>query len=597
MTRSVRLGCASGFWGDSNEGAHQLVKAGAVHYIVFDYLSEVTMSILAKAKAKDRDAGYAKDFVNPVMASILKDVVAKGIKVVANAGGINPRACRDALLEEAKKQGVADLSVAVVEGDDLTTRAKELRMMGLRDLDSGEPFPNDPWSVSAYLGAWPIARALSEGADIVITGRCVDSALVLGPLVHEFGWGSDEYDKLASGTLAGHIVECGCQATGGNFTDWKQVTGWENMGFPILECDESGAFVVTKPASTGGLVTPLTVAEQIVYELGDPANYIMPDVRCDFTQVKVEQVGTDRVLVSGAVGRPPTSTLKVSATYQDGYRATAIFTLCGIDCFEKAERVADAILTRTRRLFRDKGEKDYRRTSVKLLGTEDQYGPLANRELRKSREIVVRIDVHHNSRSALRIFASEIAPTGTAMAPGRCSLFGGRPEVKPLVRHAAFLIDKAELSQSVVMGDRSLTVSNPPSAESTEAPVLRQTAERPKMYKNPQGIPLIKLACARSGDKGDKANIGVIARQPQILPLLKDRLTADVVAGYFSHLCAGPVVRYEMPGINALNFVMEHALDGGGTSSLRNDPLGKAFAQMLLDIKVDDHGWAEAEER
>jgi len=589
MVAPVRIGCASGFWGDSTEGARQLARETKLDYIVFDYLSEVTMSILARSRAKDDRAGFVSDFVKPVMSSVLREVLGKGIRVVANAGGINPRACRDALIELACSQRIDGLRIAVVEGDDLTARAGELRSRGLVDLDACLPFPASPWSVSAYLGAWPIAQALAAGANVVITGRCVDSALVLGPLVHEFGWRCEEYDKLAAGTLAGHIVECGCQATGGNFTDWQEVSGWESMGFPIVECEETGEFVVTKPGGTGGLVNPLTISEQIVYELGDPADYVMPDVRCDFTGVTLQQDGVDRVRVSGARGRAPSRQLKVSVTYQDGYRATALFTLCGLDCYEKARRVANAILERTRRLFREAGETDYRRTSVKLLGTEDQYGPHANSALKASREIVVRIDVHHDSRQALRIFANEIAPTGTAMAPGRCSLFGGRPDVTPLIRHAAFLIPKDEVKQTILVGDDTIRVpANPfPAAEADRpTPAIFHASAISPPTGGPGEVALVTLACARSGDKGDNSNIGVIARRPEFYPLLQEKLTALAVGEYFRHLCQGPVIRYEMPGIHALNFVLTHALDGGGTSSLRNDPLGKAFAQMLLDMRI-----------
>ncbi|MCG8548511.1 MAG: DUF1446 domain-containing protein, partial [Alphaproteobacteria bacterium] len=417
--RRVRIGCGAGFWGDSPEGAIQLVERGNLDYLVVDYLSEVTMSVLARAKEKDPSAGYARDFIRPVMESILPDIASRGIKVIANAGGMNLPACRDALATLAAEQHV-DMRIATVTGDDLSPDVETLRMDGVREMETGAPLPDGLRSVNAYLGAGPIRAALDRDADIVLTGRCVDSALVLGPLMHEFGWSENDYDRLAAGSLAGHIVECGVQGVGGNFTDWQDVEGWDEMGFPILDCGEDGRFIVTKPPETGGLVSPLSVGEQVLYELGDPASYILPDVICDFTDVALDPLNGESVLVSGAKGRPPPDMYKVSATYLDGYRATAFFTMVGRDNYRKVERVGEAILARTRRLFAAQGLKDYRRTSLKILGSEDIYGEAARKEARASRELVLRLDVHHDDRKAVEIFAHEIAPAGTAMGPGRC---------------------------------------------------------------------------------------------------------------------------------------------------------------------------------
>ena len=581
---TIRIGGAAGFWGDSNDAAQQICDAG-VDYIIFDYLAEVTMAILARARAKNPALGYATDFANPVMTSLFARSGSRLPRIVTNAGGMNPRACRDALMSAAGKLGLSP-KIAVVEGDDLLPRAADLAAMGLKELDSGADFPANPWSVNAYLGALPIAQALAAGADIVITGRCADSALVLGPLMAEFGWAADDYDLLAAGSLAGHVIECGCQATGGNFTDWRQVEGWEDMGFPIIEVDADGSFVVTKAEGTGGLISPLSVGEQVVYEIGDPARYILPDVVCDFTQVRLDQAGPDRVRVSGARGRAPTSSYKTSATYQDGFRCTSMFTLCGRDAAAKARRVADALIERTRRQFAREGLGDYRRVNVKLLGTEHQYGDKANPALAASREVVLRIDVHHDRREALEIFSREIAPAGLAMAPGRCGLFGGRPNVSPIIGHRAFLVPKADVPITVTIDDTAHRAAIPAGSEVpalTAAPAVAATASDAGPTRT---VPLFALACARSGDKGDNANIGVIARQPEFVPLLKRELTAVRVKDYFGQFVLGSVERYELPGLGALNFVLGRALDGGGTSSLRNDPQGKTFAQMLLDIDI-----------
>ena len=297
----IRVGGASGFWGDSSVACAQLVRRGQVDYLVFDYLAELTMSILSVARAKSPDAGYATDFVDVAMKSVIRDIAAKGIKVVSNAGGVNPAGCAAALAKLAEEAGVK-LKIAIVEGDDVLPRIAELRAAGVREMYAGAELPQKILSANAYLGAIPIARALAAGADVVITGRCVDSAVALGPLLYEFGWREDDYGLLAAGSLAGHIIECGCQATGGLFTDWESVPRWEDIGYPIVECVADGSFVVSKAPGTGGLVSRAVVAEQMLYEMGDPGAYVLPDVVCDFTGVQVEETGPDRVRVSGARG-------------------------------------------------------------------------------------------------------------------------------------------------------------------------------------------------------------------------------------------------------------------------------------------------------
>lgn len=583
--RIIRIGGASGFWGDSPEASMQLAQAG-VDYIIFDYLAEVTMAIMARARAKDPALGYATDFVRPVMAALLPGLAGSGLKILANAGGMNPYACRDALQLLAGELGVT-LKVAVITGDDVMPQFEAVRESGAREIDSGEALPEKAWSANAYLGAVPIAAALAAGADVVITGRCADSALALGPLIKEFGWSLEDYDRLAAGSLAGHIIECGCQATGGNFTDWRQVDGWNDMGFPIVECSADGSFVVTKAAGTGGLVSPLSVGEQVVYEIGDPQRYVLPDVVCDFTQVQLEAAGPDRVRISGARGTPPTDSYKVSSTFQDGYRCTAMFTLCGREAKAKAQRVADALLARTRRLFEQRGLGDYMRTSLKILGTEDQYGPHANPALQQSREVVLRLDVQHLEREAAAIFAREIPPAGLAMAPGRCGMMG-RPNVQPVIGHAAFLLPKTSLTVLLDVDGERREISIPPGTAPSIATTSVAAGPTGPVYDGPtRRVPLYELACARSGDKGDSVNIGVIARDPRLLPVLRAELSAERVKDYLSHLVLGTVERWELPGMNAFNFLLRQALAGGGTRSLRNDPQGKTFAQMLLDIELD----------
>src|SRR4051812_13405305 len=285
----VRIGGASGFWGDSMVGAPQLVASGMIDYLVFDYLAETTMAILAAARARKPELGYATDFVDSAMRQVLPEVMRRGIRVIANAGGINPQGCADALRALADSLGLAP-RIAVVEGDDVSALMPALRDEGTCDLSTGEPLPASVLSANAYLGALPVAAALAGGAQIVITGRCVDSAVTLGALIHEFGWSPQDYDRLAGGSLAGHIIECGCQATGGLFTDWEQVPDWAHMGYPIIECAVDGSFELTKAPGTGGLIHRAAVIEQLLYEIGNPATYLLPDVSCDFREVRVEQV-------------------------------------------------------------------------------------------------------------------------------------------------------------------------------------------------------------------------------------------------------------------------------------------------------------------
>jgi Acyclic terpene utilisation family protein AtuA len=294
----VRIGGASGFWGDSSVGAPQLVSSGEIDYLVFDYLAELTMSILAGARLKKPELGYATDFVTQAMRSVLQECVQKGIRVVSNAGGVNPLACAQALKNLAEELGVS-VRIAVVTGDDVMPLLPELRAQepAVSELQSGAPLPENVLTANAYLGALPIKAALDAGAHIVITGRCVDSAVTLGVLMHEFGWTSQDYDALAGGSLAGHILECGCQATGGLHTDWQDVPDWAHIGYPIAQCYADGSFVATKPANTGGLVVPAVIAEQMLYEIGDPAAYLLPDVVCDFTQVQLQDLGANRVNV------------------------------------------------------------------------------------------------------------------------------------------------------------------------------------------------------------------------------------------------------------------------------------------------------------
>jgi hypothetical protein len=441
-------------------------------------------------------------------------------------------------------------------------------------------------SANAYLGAFPIAAALAAGADIVVTGRCVDSAVTLAPLIARFNWKADDLDKLAQGSLAGHLIECGTQTTGGNYTDWASVPGWDDMGFPIAECRADGSFVVTKPAGTGGLVCPSTVGEQMLYEIGDPRAYILPDVVCDFTAVTLTQVGPDRVEVKGARGRPPTDQAKASLTYADGFRAMSLFMIGGIDAGAKARRVGAAMLARMRRHYAARGWPDFTEASVEAIGAEDTYGPHARVS---AREVMLKVGVRHPLKDALELFSREVAPMALMSAPAITGFTGGRPKVQPVVRLFSCLVPKSQLGASIDMGTQQVAapqLAGKPLDLATLPAIGGPLPTADAFARGTRTVPLVQLAWGRSGDKGDSANIGLIARRPEFLPYIRAVITEEAVARWFAHLVHGKVQRYDLPGTQALNFTLQQALGGGGIASVRMDSQGKAFAQMLLDHPV-----------
>jgi hypothetical protein len=581
--RLVRIGGASGFWGDSMVGAPQLVNSGLVDYLVFDYLAETTMAILAATRAKKPELGYATDFVDTVMKQVLPQVMQRGITVIANAGGINPHGCAQALKALADSMGLAP-RIAVVEGDDVSAQMAELRESGARDMFTGVPLPPEVLSANAYLGALPIARALGAGADIVITGRCVDSAVTLGALIHEFGWSAADYDRLAGGSLAGHIIECGCQATGGLFTDWQRVPDWAHIGYPIVHCAVDGSFELTKAPGSGGLIHRACVAEQMLYEIGDPSAYLLPDVTCDFRDVRMEQIDGERVRVHGARGRAPTGQYKVSATQLDGYRCAGAMVVVGIDAAAKARRTGEAIIERTSGMLAAAGLPGYTAAQIELLGAETLYGD--NARTASTREAMVRVVVDHPMKKALEIFAREIAPSGTSWSPGTTMPAGGRPSPSPLIKPFSFLLDKRRVPVHVSIEGHRVAIDMPVhDGDAAGAAAI----DPPPVWTDREPcveVPLVRLAWGRSGDKGNLSNIGLIARRPEWLPLLWSRVTPEVVQRYFAHLVKGRIERYHLPGIAGMNLVLHDALAGGGPASPRFDPLGKGMAQMLLDLPV-----------
>lgn len=584
--RVVRIGGASGFWGDSATAAPQLMSVRDLNYISFDYLAEVTMSLLARARVKDPSAGYAADFVSVAMASILPQLKSRGIRVLSNAGGMNPAGCAAALKALADKMGVP-LRIAVVEGDDVSEWLRNATARP-KEMFTGEPLSETFVSANAYLGAFPIAAALDAGADVVITGRCVDSALPLGALIHEFGWTPADLDQLAGGSLVGHIIECGAQATGGLHTDWRRVPRWEDIGYPVAECRADGSFCMTKPQDTGGLIDPACIAEQMLYEVGDPGAYILPDVTCDFRNVDIRRVDEERVEVSGAVGLPPPSDYKCSVTFLDGWRLTATLTIIGRDAAEKATRTGEALVARSARMLKEDNLPPLRRHQVSVVGAEASYGATARTGA--TREAVMRVVVEAEDRRSLELMAREVAQAGTSWSTGTTNaLAPGRPKPSPAIRLQSCRIAKSDVKPRVMLDGVELPYASPeaPIAPGPTAPPARPDAPLALDDLGPERrVSLIDIAYARSGDKGDIANVGVIARSPELLPILRREVTVERVASHFAHFVAGPVRRYDVPGVNAVNFVLERALDGGGMASMRLDPLAKSFAQILLDLEV-----------
>lgn len=580
--KTVRIGCHSGFWGDSAYNANQLVEKGNIDYLVSDYLAETTMSIMGAQMMRNPDAGYAPDFIKTIKP-LLKQIKGQGIKVITNAGGMNSQACRDALLAAATEEDV-ELNIALVEGDNLMSRADEIRALGVTEMGTGNELPEEITSMNAYIGSPAIKAALDAGADIVMCGRCTDSAVVVGALMHEFGWGQQDNDLLSAACLAGHVLECVQQAVGGNFTDWDEVEGWDDMGLPIVEVKADGSFIVSKPEDTGGLVSVGTVSEQIMYEMGDPQAYLLPDVVCDFSDVTVTQLNDKEVEVKGAKGRPATPTYKVSATYMDGYKIIGTMMIGGRNAAKKARKQLDAIVKRTSRLVMEAGYGDYDEVSTEVIGAEDTYG--ANSRIDDSREVILKVGLRHAKKEALEIFSTEFVPAGISMGQGSCGLFAGRPRPSPVIRHFAFLLDKKHVAITVDIkgGKQGVEIFSGEPLVIPESVVGETPAV--DMSDGTIQVPLIALAWGRSGDKGDGANIGLIAREPEFATVIREQISTEVMKTFFAHYNPTRVRRWEMPAMYAFNYIIDNVLGGGGAGSLRYDTQGKTYAQMFLDQPV-----------
>lgn len=560
------------------------------------------MGLLARFSASTKK-GYISEFLDLVLAPHLDLVIKKRIKFVTNAGGLDPMGLKAAIEHHLRKQGRdGELKVAAVYGDNILPERHRLQTEGA--FESFDPLSGAGrkearieesgklLSLNAYTGAEPITEALRQGADIVVTGRCVDSALVLGPLAYEYGWAysNRNLDLLASASLAGHVIECGAQATGGNFTDWKTSAssphgGWCNMGYPILTFKEDGTFSISKPKGTGGVVSCNSVCEQMLYEVLDPENYVLPDVVVDMSQVRLQQLGTGEdstVTVRGAKGKPPTPWLKCTAVEQKGHRISVDILVCGEEAESKAKTLGKAIIDRTNFLvaktFKDEEspipEEDM---AIHLIGNESSLG--SHDRLPERREIALRVAARHKSRKVLDILSKEAAPFLTSSCPGICLLTSGRPKASPNFVATSTLVRREKVLPMISVTGSS-TINVPLSVDGcrpVKAAIGRiEACDGLLLAASKLGISKMRLhdiAVGRSGDKGDTANIAIIARDPSHYQLILDQVTPQAIYSCFRHFIAegGTVTRFEVPGVSAVNFVLTRSLGGGGLSSLRLD--------------------------
>ncbi len=581
----VRIGNAQAFWGDRADAAAELLaQAPDLDYLTLDYLAEVSMSLLALQRERDPASGYARDFV-AVVRSLAPYWAAGGkCRVIANAGGLDPHACAAACAAALAEAGCRALRIAVVAGDDvlplLRSAADE---SDFANLETGAPLAgvrDQLATANAYVGSAPIVEALRRGADLVITGRVADPSLVLAACQHHFGWAADDWDRLAGGTVAGHLIECGTQVTGGISTDWLNLPDPAHIGFPIVEVAADGSCIVAKPPGTGGRVDQWTVKEQLLYELGDPGRYLSPDATVSFLGLHVTDLGGDRVRVAGAKGSPPPATLKVSATWRAGFRAAGTLTIFGRDAVAKARRCGDIVLQRLRAAGHEFADAVVECLSAGATVPAGEPG-VSEADLR---ETVLRIAVESPSRAAVEQFARELMPLVTAGPPGTTGYAAGRPRVQPVFRYWPCLVDRALVVSQVEIID-SPAAPSPAATPPRPARTLPPSVAAAVPFAAPaRPATLHDLAIARSGDKGTSANLGVLARRPEDYPFLCRWLTAARVQTYFRALEPTGAIRYDVPNLHGLNFVLGGVLRRG----LRTDAQGKALAQALLEMPVPE---------
>jgi len=449
LKKIIKIANGQGFWGDSIDAPYNLVKYGDIDYLTLDYLAEVTLSIMQRQKLKDSNKGYATDFID-LIKRIINDIVDKNIKIITNAGGVNPEVCRDNLLKIAENLNL-NIKIAIIKGDDILNDIDSLLNKGVnfKNMDNGSNFNSikeKVYSANAYIDSFSIAEALSTGAHIVLAGRVSDPGLVLGPAIYEFDWKKNDYDKLATGTLAGHILECGAQCTGGNYTKWKNVSNMDNIGYPIVSISDSSTFTISKDPSSGGIINKYTIIEQVLYEMGNPEKYISPDVVVDFTSFNIQELSKNVVQISGVKGYKDTDTYKVSINYFNGYKASGQLTISGPDALEKAKLTSKIIWKRLERagiLFDDK--------LTEFLGLSSCQGNKIKEFEPKNNEIVLRLSVRDFNKEKIVRFSKELAPVITTGPPGITGFSGGRPRPQEIIAFWPCLINKKHIKTEIII--------------------------------------------------------------------------------------------------------------------------------------------------
>lgn len=592
MKEKIIIGNAGGFWGDDLDAMRRQLEGGHLDYISTDYLAEITMSILRKQQLKDERMGYVADFVHQLV-DVAPLVKKKGTKVIVNAGGMNPLGCAREIIGKLKGTG-NELRIAVIEGDNIYPDLNSIypdkaTFKNLEDGRNYDEIKDHVQSANAYLGVGPIVKALEEGAQVVIAGRVTDTSISIAPMIYEFGWAMNDWNRLASGLIAGHMMECGAQSTGGNYTDWQKVKKWDNFGYPVTEVKNDGSFVMTKHPGTGGIVNLDTVKEQLLYEMGDPKNYISPDVVVDFSTIRLQEEGPDRIRVFGVKGRPSTPYLKVSMAYMDGYKAKGSLIISGGKALEKARMFEQ--------IFWKRLKEDYEKKNTEYIGYNATHLDLAASN--EPNEILLRFTVYDYDKEKISRFGEHIAPIILSGPPG-VAVTGGRPRPQSVMTYWPTLVSKKLVEANVTILDLNGNIGNKwvvsaVLGEEQEDFLVESPSQTSNVVKDPEWpksedtkrVKFSDICLARSGDKGDMVNIGVIARSEKIYAFLKQHLTADFLKSMFASLCHGPVTRYELDNLLGLNFLLDHALDGGGTKSLMIDAQGKTFASAFLNQEVE----------
>ena len=586
-SRTVRIGNAGGYWGDDPGAMRRQLELGPLDYLTQDFLAEITMSILQKQRSRNPELGYAADFVDQVRECIPL-LAETRTRVISNAGGINPTGCAEQVAAAAREQR-QELKIAVVEGDDLMDRLDSLLEQGLplANMETGQHLGevrDRVVSANAYLGVGPVMEALGTGSQIIVTGRVTDTGIACAPSAFEFGWPLNDWGRLTAGVVAGHILECGAQATGGNLTDWREVPSFHHMAFPIAEFEADGSFVVGKHPAAGGMVNLKTVTAQLVYEMGDPRQYVTPDVIADFSSFRLEQEGADRVRVQGFRGEPRPPQLKVSIAYLNGFKAHGTIIVCQPDAVEKSRRMAQT-------MWENLG-LEFEETSTELVGYDACHRHIS-RDARPG-ELLLRLGVRDPDREKVGRFSKLFPSLILSSVPG-VAIGGARPRIQTVVTYWPCLIPREYVTPTVsVVGTQQVfQVSDqvPETALRESRKPLVRANDEPRSSAAAGQEPttrcqLNELCWGRSGDKGDTANIGVVARSPEIYCWLCTYLTCEKVKEYFSAICQGPVERFEVPNLESLNFLLHESLGGGGTVSLRIDPQGKTLADALLAMEV-----------